>query len=101
MPGPELYDIPVPYRALFTARSSDAIDPDTWVSNTLRARVTEDTDPVPSVETATTAIRDHRPVTVSTTCTDNGTFEVTHLELSGPPPHPAGVHGATTPTAQP
>ena len=82
VPGPELYDIPVPYRAEFTARSGDAFDRHRWVSITIRARITRGTSPVPSIRTAKAAIRDHRPVTVSTTCTGRGNFEVTHLELT-------------------
>src|SRR6476661_7270274 len=65
VPGDELYDIPVPYRALFTARTSESIDPATWVSWTIRARVTKDTAPIPPVHTAKAAIKSHQPVTVS------------------------------------
>ena len=80
-PGDELYDIPVPYRALFTARTSESIDPATWASWTIRARVTKDTTPIPAVATAKTAIKRRQPVTVSTICRGDN-FEVTHLELS-------------------
>ena len=80
-PGDELYDIDVPYRAQFTARSSEGIDPATWVSWSIPARVTKRTAPIPAVATAKTAIKDHQPVTVSTICRGDN-FEVTHLELS-------------------
>ena len=81
-PGAGRYSDTLPYVAVFTAHSGDHIDPNAWSRATIRATVTKHTDPAPSVETATAAIRDHEPVTVSTTCTDNGHFKVAHLELS-------------------
>lgn len=80
-PGSGRFDVPAPYPATFTARSSEAIDPTVWASVTVRATVTDRTSPLPSPATAEAAIDGHRPVTVSTTCHD-GAFEVAHLELA-------------------
>jgi len=80
-PGSGRFDVPVPYRATFTAHSSDVIDPAVWASASLVATVTDRTSPVPSPATARTAIDGHRPVAVSVTCHGDA-FEVTHGELA-------------------
>ena len=81
-PGAGEYGDTLPYGAWFIAHSGDRIDPRAWARATIRATVTPDTDPTPSIGLARAAIRDHHPVRVSTTCTGDGHFRVAHLELS-------------------
>lgn len=80
-PGSGRFDVPAPYPATFTARSSDAIDPAVWASIRVGAAVTDRTSPAPSPETAKAAIDGREPVTVSVTCRGDD-FDVAHLELA-------------------
>ncbi|WP_035768537.1 hypothetical protein [Arthrobacter castelli] len=83
MPDEGDYDLTVPYTAAFTTAHGMGLDLDTWSRVELDARITSNTDPVPTPRFLKQALAAKNPPQVTVTATCRGTkFDVATIEFA-------------------
>lgn len=83
MPDEEGHDLTAPYTGTFTTSHGTGLDFDTWSRLTLDARITSDTDPVPTPRFLKQALAVKNPRHVSVTATCRGTkFDVSTIKFA-------------------